>query len=243
MAQVAAGTGGGTAAASGAGAVVHFHSHTDVVHQGRHGVDLRGAAARGERRGHVGPVIGGGAEVGTLGAIRAMRVGVRTITNRGMVPEFHHLSGGGGHTSGHRLGRVGVVVRAEVVVVRALVPCGGHQRVDRGRERRVGHPAVQQAVPLFANIGRTAELLLSVVLTVEGDLFVVHLHPVFHVGGNLLRDKRVGQRVTQDGHHAVVSRDKDESLALVEREDVKLFEWRLRRHISEVCERASAHPL
>ena len=214
--------GGGAAAR---GTIVHLDSHSAVVHQGGHGVDFSRRAGRGEMDRHVGPVVGRGAEVGTLRAIVIVGVAVAAGALHGPVPVLHQLGHGGGHAARHRTFVGSAVVGAQVVVAGRLVPACRHQGSHHAMGRHLA-VAVQQATPL--GVARQAPLAAPDYLT------LVFPQPAVHMGRDALHTEVVLVRVGQDGTGAVVARHQHKPLAAacpLDAEDIEGGEGCLRRDV------------
>ena len=193
-----------------------------MIHQCCHGGFLSGGARAGELRGHAAPRVGGGAEVGAQRAEGGVGVGVGAIARCGVVPILHHLSGGGGGAPRYRPLAVVVAIGTQIVVVGALVPCGGKQ----GRHSRILRScvaALQQAVPqvvVRACMGvRPFELGIMFLIMLNLPLVVVE--PPLHMGGHVVCHEGVGGAVAEDGRHTVVGRHDDEALTLAAGKDVE----------------------
>ena len=101
--------------AAGRRRVVHIGRHTHLVAELRNGIFLDLRAGGTQHIGHIVPVVGRGVEVHGERLVAPL-VGVAAASLRGVSPETHHLSRGGSHAAGHRLGMVDAVVGAAQVV-------------------------------------------------------------------------------------------------------------------------------
>ena len=161
-----------------------------MEHQLRHSSLLYIAADAGQRIGHMRPVIDGG-EVHVAERHGAVRASVR------VVPVFHQLRRGGGHTS--RQGVLAADQGAAVVVAIPLIPLRGEQR--RHRSGKVAKSDVKQHIGHLMVVGQRRPA------GVDGAryLVLVALKPPPQ-----LRIERVGsgriKAVRQDGLGTVVGR-------------------------------------
>ena len=118
----------GSTATIGSEAILHFIGHTDMVHQGSHGIDLGTATGRAQGSGHIAPLIGSVAKIGTEGAIVIVGIAVTAVASGGMAMVFHNLRRGGSHTTSNNAVVVVAfligIVGAQIVIVGSLIPCG-----------------------------------------------------------------------------------------------------------------------
>ena len=212
---------GGTAAAA---AIVHLHRYTDVVHQRGHSGFLGIGGGGSERDGHVVPIVGCRAKVGTQLPRTGMVVAVRAVACRGVVPELHELCRGGGHAA--RRGAVDADSGALQVVRVALVPGGSNQRGDCiVYPRKVG--GILHNLPAGGWLIVGTENLLE-----RAYLTLIILVPRRHILRHVLGYKTAGRRVAEDGDGHIVGRDQNKA-RLTEGEDIELRVGSLRRDVGE----------
>ena len=188
-----------------------------MVHQLRHRVNLRRAAHRGQRVGHLVPRIAGAAEVGrqpavVLVAVRRL-VAVASVARCRVVPVLHNLRRCRGYAASHHPLAVCVVVGALVVVQRTLVPRRRQQGTDGGGQRWLRCHSAQQLLPL---LGHRSLCPLTILLFDALTLWLTHrlfdrldaclivLQPPPHVGRHRVGTESARKRIAQYRPHAVV---------------------------------------
>lgn len=202
--------------AAGTRTVHHVDAYTAVIQQFGHFSYLVAGTAAVEVVGHQVVVVGGFAEIGIQGAIISVpvlavvgHVGVAAVTLGGPLPVAHDLSHGGSHTAGD--GSVVARSGTELVVVRALVPCGGQQGSDDHLAARGGRFVGEQLLPrlLHGGVGTGAGTGGNV-----AHRIAVAVEPCGHVGGDVLRVEMSCGAVAEHGQHAVVRRHHHKAAAL-----------------------------
>ena len=211
----------GAAATLGADIIIHLYSHSHVVHQLRHSVDLGLAARTVQFVGHDAPVIVCGAEIGILRAIAyvavACHIAVAAIAGGGVVPIFHDLRRCRSHTAGHHILSVYRVVGAHGVVVGALVPRGGEQRGNlRGQARLRSHAAEQPRPLFFHSTLRAVGIPIRTLYPVTFNLILIPLEPAAQVRRHILGSEGSGERVGQYGTRTVVGGHQHKALGRIE---------------------------
>ena len=209
---------GGSVSAAG-GAIVHVHGDAAMVGDGGEGGSLFGGGGHADTVGHARPVVGGVGEVGGEGAVVFVGIGVGAGAAGGVTPEFHDLCHCGGDASHDGAEATFLVVGAEVVVGRALVPGGGEERTDgvarSGEERSTGGG---EGLPGADDGGRGLPHLGGC-----GDLRIIATEPIAELAVELLGQRGV-EGVAEDGLDTVVGGEDNEAGLAVD-EEVEMLQF------------------
>ena len=190
------------------GFVGHVDRHAAVVHQHGHGLFLfrcRSTGAIGLK--HIGPVVGGLAEVGVLLTVARRVIAVFTCALGRPFPIFHELCHGGGDASR------GAAARGIHVVGGVLVPFQLHQKIHNGSASvEVHHAMLFEVLPAGEDSARCSMLLCRKGL--DASHVLTH-HKEQAIGGCFIIEiALVG--IAEDGRRQVVGRHDDEAAVEIE---------------------------
>ena len=195
----------GTATIDG---IVHVDSDTAVVQQQSDSLNLHLGRVVANLQGHVVPVIGGLAEVGSQGTKTGVVVGVATRALQRMIPILHHLTHGRSHATGiDTTAGAATGLRAKIVVGRTLVPLGLHQMVGSTTTvARNQGAAIHHEFPFSGDHrGRLAKQFATAI----GDQFIQHIGKL---GVDVVGIEVAFIGITDDGTENVIGRDHDETV-------------------------------
>ena len=197
--------------ATARGTIVHVDRNAHVIDELGHRLDLHLGRVSRDRVGHVFPVVGRLTEIDRQRAIFRMvlgRVSVAPLSVQRMVPVFHQLGGGSGHTACIAMAsRAAFAFRAEVVVRIVLVPCGLHEvlvfpaAVTRHEPSR---PFEHSPVGGHRRLGRSS-------LRRRHHALSYHFQVVGQSGSHVVGVEDALFRIADDGSIVVVTCDNDKT--------------------------------
>ena len=200
-------------------AVLHVHGDAAMMEELRDVKVFLFGAGGVKRQGHQLEMIFRIAEVGELGvvAFRMVRIGSRSLVRP--VVELHHLTHGRGDTSSVDMASASLFIFGALAAIgEVLVPDG----LAQGTHHRTGLSsladltALHHRIPFRYDIGRGRKVMRTHIL----DLLLEVAQGVGKALGHILGIEPTRGGISQDGFHTVVTRDDDESFAVMDVEHI-----------------------